>query len=198
LLDTSSPYSASKAAADHLVLSYYRTYGSPVMITRAGNNYGPYQYPEKFLPLFITHALEGRPLPLYGDGKNVREWLHVADHCSALEKVLRKGRVGEIYNVGTGKGYKNIDVARLILKQLGRPSNLIRYVPDRPGHDRRYAMSIQKIRRDVGWRPSIPFSTGLRELIDWYLTHRSWWEPILHRSKQYKQYYQKQYARGPR
>jgi dTDP-glucose 4,6-dehydratase len=196
VLDPSSPYSASKAAADHLVLSYFRTYGTPVLITRAGNNYGPYQYPEKFLPLFITHALEGRPLPLYGDGQNVREWLHVTDHCLGLEKVLRKGHLGQTYNVGTGQGYKNIDVARMILKHVGRPANLIRFVPDRPGHDRRYAMSIVKMRKELGWQPTINFRDGLEDLIGWYVTHRSWWEPILHRSRHYKQYYSRQYARS--
>jgi dTDP-glucose 4,6-dehydratase len=196
LLDPSSPYSASKAAADHLVLSYYRTFRTPVLITRAANNYGPYQYPEKFLPLFITHALENQPLPLYGDGKNVRDWLHVDDHCAAIEKVLRKGRVGEIYNIGTGVGFQNIEVARLLLKRLNRPSTLIRRVPDRLGHDRRYAMSITKISRELGWRPEIPFRKGFNDLIDWYIAHRAWWEPILRHSKRYKQYYAKQYARS--
>ncbi len=196
LLDPSSPYSASKTAADHLVLAHFRTYGTPVLITRAGNNYGPFQYPEKFLPLFITHALEGKPLPLYGDGKNVREWLHVTDHCIAIEKVLRKGRLGQIYNVSTGVGFKNIDVARTLLKYLGRPTNLLKYVPDRPGHDRRYAMSISKIKSELGWQPAISFQKGLIDLVEWYARNRSWWEPILHRSKQYKQYYSRQYVRG--
>jgi dTDP-glucose 4,6-dehydratase len=197
-LNPSSPYSASKAAADHLVLSYHRTYKTPTLITRAANNYGPYQYPEKFLPLFITHALEGKPLPLYGDGRQVRDWLHVIDHCIALEKVLRKGRVGEIYNIGTGVGFRNIDVARLLLKHLNRPAKLLRHVPDRLGHDRRYAMSIGKIRSELGWRPQFSFSQGLHDLIDWYALRRSWWEPILHRSKQFKQFYSKQYTRAPR
>ncbi|OGR89195.1 MAG: dTDP-glucose 4,6-dehydratase [Elusimicrobia bacterium RIFCSPLOWO2_01_FULL_59_12] len=195
LLDPSSPYSASKAAADHLVLSYFRTYQSPVLITRAANNYGPYQYPEKFLPLFITHALDGKPLPLYGDGQQVRDWLHVSDHCAALEGVLRKGRAGEIYNIGTGTGFKNIEVARLLLKQLSKPASLLRRVTDRPGHDRRYAMSIGKIRSELGWQPRIPFRQGLNDLIDWYADHRSWWEPILHHSKHYKNYYARQYTR---
>jgi dTDP-glucose 4,6-dehydratase len=195
-LAPSSPYSASKAGADHLVLSYYRTYNVPVLITRAANNYGPFQYPEKFLPLFITHALENQPLPLYGDGGNVRDWLHVSDHCAGLERVLRRGGLGEIYNIGTGTGYRNIDVARLLLKRLGRPKDLIRYVPDRLGHDRRYAMSIKKMKTQLNWKPLIPFSEGFPQLIDWYIANRSWWEPILHRSKQYKQYYSRQYARG--
>jgi dTDP-glucose 4,6-dehydratase len=195
-LDPSSPYSASKASADLLALSYYRTFEIPVLITRAANNYGPYQYPEKFLPLFITHALEGKPLPLYGDGQNIREWLHVDDHCIALDKVLRKGRLGQIYNIGTGIGSKNIDVAQTLLKRLNRPSNLIRRVPDRLGHDRRYAMSIAKIKNELGWKPQIAFRQGLNDLVDWYANHRSWWEPILHRSSRYKQYYAKQYARS--
>jgi dTDP-glucose 4,6-dehydratase len=195
-LSPGNPYSASKAAADFLVLSYFHTHRMPVMITRAGNNYGPYQYPEKFLPLFITHALEGRPLPLYGDGRNIREWLHVADHCAGIEKVLRRGRPGEVYNIGTGRGYPNIQVARMILKLLGRSPNLLKYVPDRPGHDRRYAMSIAKMTRELGWKPAIGFSEGLRDLIRWYQSNRAWWEPILNRSKQYQQFYKKQYARS--
>jgi dTDP-glucose 4,6-dehydratase len=196
ILDPSSPYSASKAAADHLVLSYFRTYGSPVLITRAANNYGPYQYPEKFLPLFITHALEGQPLPLYGDGKNVRDWLHVTDHCIAIERVYRKGRLGEIYNIGTGVGFRNIDVAQTLLKRLNQPASLIRRVPDRPGHDRRYAMSIKKISSQLGWKPQIAFKQGLLDMVDWYSSHRTWWEPILRGSKRYKHYYAKQYARS--
>ena len=196
VLDPSSPYSASKAAADYLVMSFYRTYGAPVLITRAANNYGPYQYPEKFLPLFITHALEGKPLPLYGDGRQVRDWLHVSDHCAALEKVLRKGRIGQIYNIGTGVDSQNIEVARELLKQVGQPASLIRRVTDRPGHDRRYAMSIRKIQSELGWRPAISFDQGLSHLIRWYSLNRSWWEPILNRSKRYKQYYSRQYARS--
>jgi dTDP-glucose 4,6-dehydratase len=195
ILNPSSPYSASKAAADHLVLSYHRTFRLPVMITRAGNNYGPYQYPEKFLPLFITHALESHPLPLYGKGENVREWLHVSDHCSGIEKVLRKGRAGEIYNIGTGRGVPNLDVAKRILKRLKRPASLIRYVPDRPGHDFRYAMSVSKMRKELGWQASISFDQGLNDLIEWYQEHESWWRPILHRSKAYRQFYARQYAR---
>ena len=196
VLDPSSPYSASKAAADHLVLSYFRTNGSPVLITRAANNYGPFQNPEKFLPLFITHALEGKPLPLYGDGRQVRDWLHVSDHCKGLERVLRKGRIGQIYNIGTGVGFQNMDVAKLLLKQLNRPASLMRHVTDRLGHDRRYAMSIQKISSELKWRPVISFRQGLNDLVLWYVAHRFWWEPILNRSKRYKQYYSKQYAKS--
>ncbi|MFA5974954.1 MAG: dTDP-glucose 4,6-dehydratase [Elusimicrobiota bacterium] len=194
-LEPSSPYSASKAAADHLVLAYRRTFGVPVLITRAANNYGPYQYPEKFLPLFITHALLGQPLPLYGDGLNVRDWLHVSDHCTGIERVLRRGRLGEIYNIGTGKGTTNLAVVKTLLKRLGKPESLIRLVKDRPGHDRRYAMSIQKMHRELGWRPTVDFRQGLNDLVDWYLGHRSWWEPILRRCRVYKAYHTKQYAR---
>ena len=189
-----SPYSASKAAADHLTLAYYHTHGLPVLITRAGNNYGPYQYPEKFLPLFITHGLTDQPLPLYGDGLNVREWLHVADHCLGIEKVLRKGRPGEIYNIGTGRGWTNIAVAKTLLRHLEKPESLIRFVPDRLGHDRRYAMSMAKIKRELGWSPVVRFEDGLQETIEWYKSHRSWWEMILYRSGTYRRYYRKQYA----
>jgi len=174
-LDPRSPYSASKAAADHLVMAYHHTHGLPVLITRAGNNYGPFQYPEKFLPLFITHAMTGQPLPLYGDGRNIREWLHVKDHCLGIERVLRKGRVGEIYNIGTGHGWTNISVARALLRHLGKPESLIRFVSDRLGHDRRYAMSMGKIKRELGWSPSIRFEDGLQDTVQWYKTHQTWW-----------------------
>jgi len=193
-LSPRSPYSASKAAADHLALAYHHTYKLPVLITRAGNNYGPYQYPEKFLPLFITHALSDQPLPLYGDGLNVREWIHVTDHCLGIEKVLRKGQPGEIYNIGTGRGWTNLSVARLLLKHVRKPESLIRYVPDRLGHDRRYALSISKIRHAVGWKPTIRFEDGLPDTIRWYLSHRSWWEMILFRSKTYRHYIRRHYA----
>jgi len=175
-LDPRSPYSASKAAADHLVMAYHHTYGLPVLITRAGNTYGPYQYPEKFLPLFITHALTDRPLPLYGDGLNVREWLHVSDHCRAIERVLRRGRPGTIYNIGSGRGWTNLAVARRLLRYLRKPESLIRRVPDRLGHDRRYALSIARIRRELGWSPAIRFEQGLPDTIEWYKTHRAWWK----------------------
>ncbi len=190
-----SPYAASKAAADHLVMAYYHTYGLGVLITRAGNNYGPYQYPEKFLPLFMTHALTNQPLPLYGDGLNVREWLHVADHCEGIEQVLRKGRLGEIYNIGTGRGWTNLAVAKTLLKDLGKPERLIRFVQDRPGHDRRYAMSMAKIRREIGWKAHIRFEEGLRMTLQWYKDHRPWWESILYRSKAYQTYLHRQYVR---
>ncbi len=190
-----SPYSASKAAADHLVMAYHHTHGLPTLITRAGNNYGPFQYPEKFLPLFITHAMTDQDVPLYGDGKNVREWLHVQDHCLGIERVLRRGKPGEIYNIGTGRGWTNIAVAKLLLRILRKPETLIRYVKDRPGHDRRYALSIRKIRKATGWKPKIRFEEGLRETIQWYSGHRTWWEMILFRSKTYRKYYNKHYAR---
>lgn len=191
-----SPYSASKAAADHLVMAYHHTHGLPTLITRAGNNYGPFQYPEKFLPLFITHAMTDQPLPLYGDGKNVREWLHVEDHCLGIERVLRRGTPGEIYNIGTGHGWTNISVAKLLLKILGKSESLIRFVKDRPGHDRRYALSIRKIRKATGWSPKVRFEDGLRETVRWYATHRAWWEMILFRSSAYKKYYQSHYSRS--
>jgi len=198
VLAPSSPYSASKAGSDHLVLAAHTTFGQPVVITRAANNYGPFQYPEKFLPLFITHAIENQPLPLYGDGLQKRDWLHVLDHCRAIETVLRRGRLGQVYNIGTGVEETNISVARRILDRLGRPKNLMRHVPDRLGHDRRYAMSISKITRELGWKPKIHFKSGLMELIDWYLAHRPWWEAILHKSKAYKTYYRTQYKyKGP-
>jgi dTDP-glucose 4,6-dehydratase len=189
-----SPYSASKAAADHLALAYYHTHGMPILITRAGNNYGPFQYPEKFLPLFITHALSDQSLPLYGDGLNIREWLHVSDHCRGIERVLRKGTPGEIYNIGTGRGWANISVAKTLLKHLSKPDSLIHHVPDRLGHDRRYALSIAKMKRELGWFPTVRFEEGLLETIQWYKMHRSWWEMILFRSKTYRQFYRKQYV----
>lgn len=193
-LRPSSPYAASKAAADHLVLAYHRTFGVPVMITRASNNYGPYQFPEKFLPLFITHALENQPLPLYGDGRQKRDWLHVEDHCSGIEAVLRRGKIGAIYNIGTQRDIENRDVAQRLVRILRRSSSLITPVKDRPGHDRRYAMSISKIRRELKWRPTIRFEKGLTSLVEWYQANRSWWEPVLHRSNTYRQYVKKQYG----
>ncbi len=196
VLKPSSPYSASKAAADHLAMSYFTTYGTPVVITRAANNYGPYQYPEKFLPLFITHALEDQALPLYGDGLNVRDWLHVRDHCLGIEAVLRKGNLGEIYNIGTQRGFSNVAIAKTLLRALGKPPTLLRYVKDRPGHDRRYAMSIRKMDKDLGWKPQIRFEEGLKALVDWYRDHQAWWRPILMKSEAYKTFYKQQYTPG--
>lgn len=191
-LDPSSPYAASKAASDHMALCLWHTYGYPVMVTRCTNNYGPYQYPEKFLPLFITNAMDGLPLPLYGKGVNVRNWIHVLDHCEAVGRVLLKGRAGEIYNIAGEKEWRNIDVARFILKAMGKPESLLKYVTDRPGHDMRYAPDSRKIKRALGWKPRRPFGKGLLETIEWYQSHEAWWRPI--KSGQYRKYYEKQYA----
>ncbi|BDG60366.1 dTDP-glucose 4,6-dehydratase [Caldinitratiruptor microaerophilus] len=178
-LAPNSPYSASKAGADLLVRAYHHTYGLPAIITRCSNNYGPYQYPEKLIPFFITRALADEYLPVYGDGLNVRDWLYVEDHCAALELVLLHGRPGAVYNIGGGNERTNLEITRRILAELGKPESLIRFVPDRPGHDRRYAMDATKIRRELGWEPRHSFEEGLRRTIDWYLTHRDWWEPLL-------------------
>ncbi|MBI4397111.1 MAG: dTDP-glucose 4,6-dehydratase [Elusimicrobia bacterium] len=194
-LNPSSPYAASKASSDHMVMTQWITYGYPAMVTRCTNNYGPFQYPEKFLPLFITNALEGMPLPLYGRGLNVRNWIHVLDHCEALDLVLRKGRPGEIYNAAGEKEWKNIDVAKFILKRLNRPTSLLNFVKDRPGHDFRYAPDMTKIRRELGWRPRRPFDRGLIELIEWYRANESWWKPIKTQNPAFKKYYAEQYAK---
>lgn len=191
-LKPSSPYSASKAAADLLALAYHRTHGLPVIVTRCSNNYGPYQFPEKLIPLMITSALEGRPLPVYGDGLNVRDWLHVEDHCRALELVLFRGRPGEIYNIGGHGERTNLEVVRAILKILGKPESLIRFVKDRPGHDRRYAIDPSKITRELGWRPRYTFEEGLAETVEWYVKNRFWWERI--KSGEYREYYMKMYG----
>lgn len=172
-----SPYAASKAAADHLVRAFHVTYGLPAVIARGSNNYGPYQFPEKFLPLFITNALEGRPLPVYGDGLYTREWLYVEDFCAGLRLLLSEGRAGEIYNIGSGDRRVNEEVARQILQTVGRPESLLRLVQDRPGHDRRYAVNSEKIRR-LGWKPSVCFEEGLERTILWYRNHSSWWQPL--------------------
>lgn len=178
-LHTSSPYSASKAAADLLVQSYVRTYGVSATISRCSNNYGPYQFPEKFIPLMILNALKGEPLPVYGDGLNVRDWLFVGDHCRAIELILRKGRPGEIYNVGGHNERRNIDVVRLILDELGKQESLIQYVTDRKGHDRRYAIDSEKIHRELGWLPETGFEDGMRRTIRWYVDNGKWWEDIV-------------------
>lgn len=194
-LDPSSPYAASKAASDHMVMSQWITYGFPAMVTRCTNNYGPYQYPEKFLPLFITNALENQPLPLYGRGLNVRNWIHVLDHCEALEAVLKKGRAGEIYNIAGPHEWRNIDVARWILRRLSRPASLMQFVKDRPGHDMRYAPEARKIAKELGWRPRRFFEQGLEECILWYQTHRTWWQSIKENRAGYQEYYARQYAK---
>ncbi len=189
-LRPSSPYSASKAGADLLVLSYRRTYGAPVVITRSSNNYGPFQYPEKIVPLFVTNALDGQPLPVYGDGRNVRDWIYVDDNCRALDLVLREGRDGEIYNVGGGNEVKNVDLIRGILAELGLGGELVRHVADRPGHDRRYAVDCGKL-RGLGWEPLVPFADGLARTVAWYGDHRAWWEKI--KSGDWRRYYERQY-----
>ena len=191
-IHTSSPYSASKASADLLVMAYYRTYSTPVTISRCSNNYGPYHFPEKLIPLMILNALEDKPLPVYGDGKNVRDWLYVEDHCRAIELILEKGRVGEIYNVGGHNEKQNIEVVKTILKALGKGEELITFVRDRPGHDRRYAIDPAKIHRELGWLPRTSFDDGIQKTLDWYLKNRAWWEHI--RSGDYQNYYEKQYG----
>jgi dTDP-glucose 4,6-dehydratase len=191
-LQPNSPYAASKAAADLLARAYYRSYGLPVLITRCGNNYGPYQFPEKFLPLFITHALDNQPLPLYGDGQQVRDWIHVQDHVQAVLLVLEQGTPGEIYNISADGERTNQHMAEWVLDMLKKPRDLIQHVKDRPGHDRRYALSAVKIRRDLGWRPSIPLSEGVHSTIEWYRAERSWWERI--KRGEYKRYFEQWYA----
>ena len=187
-----SPYAASKAGADVLARAYHVTYGLPVVITRTCNNYGPFQFPEKFIPLMIVNAFRGEPLPIYGDGLYVREWLHVEDHCRALALVLAEGRPGEVYNIGSEEERANMEVAREILRLTERPETLLRHVKDRPGHDRRYAINHAKIRRDLGWAPKIPFAAGLRHAVEWYHRHEAWWQEIL--SGEYRSYYQRQYG----
>jgi dTDP-glucose 4,6-dehydratase len=187
----SNPYSASKAGADRLVYSYHATYGLPVLITRASNNFGPNQYPEKMIPLFITNALEDLPLPLYGDGQNVRDWLWVGDHCEALDAVLESGVPGEVYNIGGGNERRNIEVTGRILARLGKPATLVRHVADRLGHDRRYALDCGKLAA-LGWTPRTHFETALDATIDWYRANRAWWEPI--KSGEYREYYLQQYG----
>ena len=178
-IHTSSPYSASKASADLLVLSYYRTYGLPVTITRCSNNYGPYHFPEKLIPLMITRALADESLPVYGNGANIRDWLYVEDHCSAIDLVIRNGREGEIYNVGGHNEKSNIDVVKIILSALGKPESLIEFVKDRPGHDMRYAIDPAKIQKELGWSPRTKFEDGIKKTIDWYLDNKEWWNAII-------------------
>lgn len=177
-LRTSSPYSSSKAAADLLALSYYRTYGLPVTISRSSNNYGAYQLAEKLIPLMIVRALNDKALPVYGEGLNVRDWLYVEDHCRAIDLIVRKGRVGEVYNVGAQSEMRNIDVVKLICKELGKPESLITFVTDRKGHDLRYAIDPTKIKEELGWKPKTKFADGIQKTIRWYLDHENWWKPI--------------------
>ena len=190
-LHPNSPYAASKASADLLALAYYHTFGLPVIVTRCSNNYGPYQFPEKLIPLMIANAVDGKPLPVYGDGLNVRDWLYVKDHCTAIDTVLRKGKPGDVYNIGGNNEWKNIDIVKLLLNKLGKPESLIAYVKDRQGHDRRYAIDASKIERELGWRPSVTFEVGIGETVDWYLRNEPWWRRII--SGDYRLYYQKMY-----
>lgn len=191
-LHTSSPYSSSKASADLLVLSYYRTYGLPATISRCSNNYGPYQFPEKLIPLMILNGLQGKPLPVYGEGINVRDWLYVEDHCRAIDLILQKGRTGEVYNVGGHNEMRNIDIVKLICRQLGQPESLIVHVGDRKGHDLRYAIDPTKIREELGWIPETKFEDGLKKTVQWYLDNSGWWESVL--NEEYKHYYEKNYG----
>jgi dTDP-glucose 4,6-dehydratase len=190
-LQPSSPYSASKAASDLLVRSYVRTYGFPALITRSSNNYGPYQFPEKFLPLMITNALDAEPLPIYGDGKQQRDWLHVEDNCRGILAVLERGRIGEVYNIGGLDVEENLAMAHRLLRLTGKPETLLSYVKDRPGHDRRYALKCEKIERELGWRPAISLDDGLRQTIDWYKTNTEWLAGV--RGGDYRLYYEKYY-----
>jgi len=190
-LAPNSPYSASKAGADLLVRAYHETYGLNVNITRCSNNYGPYQFPEKLIPLMIRNALEDKPLPVYGDGLHVRDWLYVEDHCSAVDLVLHKGVSGEVYNIGGNNERTNLEVVKTILAELGKPESLIRFVKDRPGHDRRYGINATKIRRELGWKPKYSYETGIQETIRWYLANQDWMNQVV--SGAYLQYYEQQY-----
>ena len=192
-LHTSSPYSASKAAADLLYNAYQRTYGIPVTISRCSNNYGPYQFPEKLIPLMIAKALADKPLPVYGEGLNVRDWLYVEDHCRAIDLIVRQGQAGEVYNVGGHNEMRNIDIVRLICKELGKPESLITHVTDRKGHDRRYAIDPTKIQKEMGWLPETKFVDGIQKTIQWYLENRKWWENIV--NGEYQTYYERMYGK---
>ena len=191
-LRPSSPYSASKAGSDLLALSYFVTYGLPVMVTRASNNYGPFQFPEKLIPLMISNALESKPLPIYGDGMQIRDWLYVDDHCRALYSVIERGRAGQIYNIGGSRALPNVEVVRKLLAATGKPESLMKTVTDRPGHDRRYALSSEKIRRETGWEPRMPFEEGLRQTIEWYRENPGWIARV--KSGEYQSYYERNYA----
>lgn len=192
-LHTSSPYSSSKASADLFVLAYHRTYGLPVSISRCSNNYGPYHFPEKLIPLIISRALANEKLPVYGKGENVRDWLHVSDHCEAIDLIIHQGKVGEVYNVGGHNEKTNLEVVKTILKELGKPESLIEFVTDRPGHDLRYAIDPTKLETELGWKPKYTFDTGIRQTIDWYLDNKEWWENIL--SGEYANYFDTMYGK---
>ena len=191
-LHTSSPYSSAKASADLFVLAYHRTFGLPVTISRCSNNYGPYHFPEKLIPLIISRALADEELPVYGKGENVRDWLHVSDHCEAIDLILHKGRDGEVYNVGGHNERTNLEVVKTILKALDKPESLIRFVTDRPGHDRRYAIDPTKLETELGWKPKYTFDTGIQQTIQWYLDNEDWWKHII--SGEYTQYFDKMYG----
>ena len=191
-IHTSSPYSASKASADLFVLAYHRTFGTPVTVSRCSNNYGPYHFPEKLIPLIIANALADKPLPVYGEGLNVRDWLYVEDHCKAIDLIIHKGRVGEVYNVGGHNEKQNIEIVKIICKELGKPESLIAHVGDRKGHDMRYAIDPTKIHNELGWLPETKFEDGIKKTIQWYLDNREWWETII--SGEYQNYYEKMYS----
>ncbi len=187
-----SPYSASKASADHLCRAYFHTHNLPILITRCSNNYGPYQFPEKLIPLMIAKALDGEKLPVYGDGKNVRDWLYVEDHCSGIMAVLQKGKYGEVYNIGGNNEWYNIDIVKLILEKLGKSDEQINYVKDRPGHDRRYAIDSSRIMNELGWKPKYQFPEGIEKTIQWYIDNESWWRKVM--SGEYQKYYDENYT----
>lgn len=191
-LHTSSPYSASKASADLLVQAYHRTFKLPITISRCSNNYGPYHFPEKLIPLMIINTLNNKELPVYGKGENVRDWLYVNDHCSAIDLIIHNGKIGEVYNIGGHNEKTNLEVVKIILKELGKSENLIKYVNDRPGHDMRYAIDATKIHKELGWLPATKFDDGIKKTIKWYLDNKVWWQHIL--DGQYKEYYEKYYS----
>ncbi len=191
-LHTSSPYSSSKAGADLLVMAYHRTYGLPVSISRCSNNYGPYHFPEKLIPLMIANCLNDKPLPVYGQGLNIRDWLYVEDHCKAIDLVIHRGRVGEVYNIGGHNEMRNIDIVRMICRELGKPESLITFVTDRKGHDMRYAIDPTKIHNELGWLPETTFTDGIKKTIQWYLENRNWWENII--NGEYQNYYERMYG----
>lgn len=185
-LAPNSPYSASKAGSDFLVRSYFRTYGFPAIITRCSNNYGPYQYPEKLIPLMIANALDNKPLPVYGDGKNIRDWIYVEDHCIAIDNVLKKGKPGEVFNIGGSNEWHNIEIVKKVLSILGKPESLISFVTDRPGHDRRYAIDASKIKEELGWTPSVTFEQGIEKTVQWYLDNKDWWRRLQEKHEETK------------
>ncbi len=189
--EPNSPYSASKAGGDHLVRAYWKTYGLPVIVTHSCNFYGPYQYPEKLIPLFITNLIEGKKIPVYGDGQNIREWIYVPDYCQALDVIHQKGEPGDVYNIGTGERFTNLEVTQMILEQMGVGQEMVEYVKDRPGHDRRYAINAEKL-RELGWQPDWNFEQALKETIEWYQDHQDWWKRL--KSGEYLEYYKKQYG----